>query len=723
MLRQTSLFFLFLFLFGCSSDSDSPEQEVIIIELPSVTTGSATNVTTNSVEVNGNVTNDGGGQVTARGFVWDTSSIPTLDKNKTTNGTGEGAFDATISNLEENSSYFIRAYATNSEGTVYGNEISFTTEPGAVALSTMDVTEVGETTAKGGGTITDTGGTTIIARGVCWSTEANPTIDDTKTEDGDGGGEFESTLSGLSPNTEYHVRAYATNSEGTVYGNEIAFTTLEGAPKIYEGDVILESQQEVDDFGNQGYIGITGSLLIGDTTVTGPWDASDISNLTPLSNLETIGSTFTIFFNPSLTSLEGLSNLTSIGGDLHVRFNDGLLHMDDLASLTQIEGELILNSNDAMTNLDGLSNLISLGGGIHILNNDLLTNIQGLSNLTVINGDIEINYNIALTSFAGFQSLTIVQGNFYINGSSLNNLSALDNLETIEGDLRIERLNSLEVLNGFNKLNSVFGDLRISDNISLINIQGFSNLNDVENILIENNHSLTEVNGFGTLTQINGGLELFANYSLAKIGAFQAITTIGGDVELSWNHLQGLDFISNLTVIGGTFKIESEKFLYTLDELGSLATIGGNLIMNRSDLFTVYFEGLTQIGGSLMVTYNNSLFRLDLPNLNSVEGNVEIRWNTSGSFDFQYEWGLTSIGGDLIIESNFSNVSLTGLFSIHAFENVNTIGGDVEITGNGYLRDLCGLRTLFLNGFTNGYLVENNYFNPTQQNIIDGYCW
>jgi uncharacterized protein (TIGR02145 family) len=124
--------------------------------------------------------------------------------------------------------YYVRAYATNSEGTGYGNELSFTTleDLSIPILSTTEITEITQTTAKSGGNITDDGGATVTARGVCWSTSQNPTISGSKTEDGTGAGNFTSSISGLEPNTKYYVRAYATNSKGTGYGNELSFTTL-----------------------------------------------------------------------------------------------------------------------------------------------------------------------------------------------------------------------------------------------------------------------------------------------------------------------------------------------------------------------------------------------------------------------------------------------------------------------------------------------------------------
>jgi uncharacterized protein (TIGR02145 family) len=103
-------------------------------------------------------------------------------------------------------------------------------------LSTIEVTEITVNTATSGGNITDDGGTTVIARGVCWSTNKNPTIDDNKTEDGTGVGSFTSSIKKLEPNTTYYVRAYATNSANTGYGSVISFTTQESGVTDIDGN-------------------------------------------------------------------------------------------------------------------------------------------------------------------------------------------------------------------------------------------------------------------------------------------------------------------------------------------------------------------------------------------------------------------------------------------------------------------------------------------------------
>jgi len=92
-------------------------------------------------------------------------------------------------------------------------------------ITTTAAFSITNTTAMSGGNIMDDGLTTKLARGVCWSTFANPTIADSKTMDGTGAGIFTSSLTGLIPNTTYYISVYATNSVSTVYGKQRSFTT------------------------------------------------------------------------------------------------------------------------------------------------------------------------------------------------------------------------------------------------------------------------------------------------------------------------------------------------------------------------------------------------------------------------------------------------------------------------------------------------------------------
>ena len=344
-----------------------------------VTTDAVIDITPATATSGGNVISDGGSPVTARGVCWNTAPNPTIANSFTTDGSGTGAFVSNLTGLTANTLYYVRAYATNSVGTAYGNEVSFTTPTLAVhyigenfgggiifyidstsqnmlissttdqgiapwgcmgtligtstaigtgqtnttaivngcnatgiaaricndlvlngyedwflpskdelnqmyiqkniigsftdniyinsseegsdgawgqhfywglqstnsksytayvrairafstsvnllTVTTDAVIDITPATATSGGNVISDGGSSVTARGVCWNTSPNPTIANSFTNDGSGTGMFVSNLTGLTTNTLYYVRAYATNSVGTAYGNEVSFTT------------------------------------------------------------------------------------------------------------------------------------------------------------------------------------------------------------------------------------------------------------------------------------------------------------------------------------------------------------------------------------------------------------------------------------------------------------------------------------------------------------------
>ncbi len=205
-----------------------------VVNLPILATSSVSNISTTFAFSGGNISSDGGGIVTVRGICWDTVSTPTIEKNKSIDGNGSGSFLSVAQNLIPAKTYYVRAYATNSAGTAYGNELSFTTLAAKTipTVTTTSISNILAVTATGGGNVTAWGGDTVTARGICWSTSTSPTIFDNKTLSGTGIGSFPSALTGLQPNTKYYVRAYATNGLGTAYGSEVNFTTQQIAPDV-----------------------------------------------------------------------------------------------------------------------------------------------------------------------------------------------------------------------------------------------------------------------------------------------------------------------------------------------------------------------------------------------------------------------------------------------------------------------------------------------------------
>jgi uncharacterized protein (TIGR02145 family) len=205
-----------------------------------LTTTAVTSITATTATSGGNITSDGGAAITARGVVWSTSQNPTTTSNQgiTSNGSGTGSFPITLTNLQHSTVYYVRAYATNSFGTHYGNQQTFTTQDGVITLTTTKASNIWATTATSGGNITSDGGAPVTARGVVWSTSPNSTIESNLgiTSNGAGTGIFASYITNLQHATVYYVRAYATNNFGTHYGNQVSFPTNGPGGTITDAD-------------------------------------------------------------------------------------------------------------------------------------------------------------------------------------------------------------------------------------------------------------------------------------------------------------------------------------------------------------------------------------------------------------------------------------------------------------------------------------------------------
>ena len=183
-------------------------------------------ITSSTASADAGISSDGGARITDKGIVWSTSVNPTIAlTTKTNDGTGTGNFNSSLITLSASTLYYVRAYATNSNGTVYGVQQSFSTLGVVPTISTTAASSISLATATTGGNITSDGGTTIVSRGICWSLSANPTINDNKLINGNGTGNYTINLTGLNAGTTYYIRAYATNAAGTGYGAQVSFNT------------------------------------------------------------------------------------------------------------------------------------------------------------------------------------------------------------------------------------------------------------------------------------------------------------------------------------------------------------------------------------------------------------------------------------------------------------------------------------------------------------------
>ena len=232
-------------------------------QLPSVSTHPVTEVTSESALCSGMITDSGNDEISSKGFCWSTSQNPTLNDNVTTelsrNEPNMEHFTATIRNLKDSTTYYVRAFATNSVGTAYGCEHTFTTlkaddndgddnggdgnggdddggddngeiDVVAPTVVTLSASCISFNTASIGAEVTADGGAEVTTRGFYWNEksveyEGELPLNDNKVEAGSGVGPFNYQLTDLKEGTEYRVMAFATNDAGTSYGEIVYFVT------------------------------------------------------------------------------------------------------------------------------------------------------------------------------------------------------------------------------------------------------------------------------------------------------------------------------------------------------------------------------------------------------------------------------------------------------------------------------------------------------------------
>lgn len=294
--------------------------------LPVVATAEITGITGTSAVSGGTITDSQNAGVIKRGVI--SGSQPNLTvatAAQTSEGSGPGSYVSNLPGLQPARLYYVRAFAITNSGTAYGEEKSFTTLAGAPVISTTVVNLANITTNSAivGGQVQYESGSPVSSRGICWSTNPNPSITDSKLTSGTGTGAFSVTITGLNPNTRYYFRAYAVNGIDVGYGNVQNFLTKMPAITVTTLPVSTITQTTAASGGNiinNSNLSITEQGLL---WATSPLPIYGYSNY----KISTVPGNFTL-------EMTGLALATTYYVRAYAKSNESIIYGDTISFIT-----------------------------------------------------------------------------------------------------------------------------------------------------------------------------------------------------------------------------------------------------------------------------------------------------------------------------------------------------------------------------------------------------
>ncbi len=518
--------------------------------------------TTSTAQLKGDILDDGGFPLIEKGFCWSANTIPTTADSKIIVDGNDFEMEALIENLDPNTLYLVRAYAINSEGTTYdtsnGSQALFKTRSGIPNLiSTYDASSVNVISALIGG-IAYENGSVIDDKGVCYNTQPNPTINDNVMSSGNGNGEFYLQLNNLNPSSMYYVRTYTNTPQGTFYGNEVTFTTLNTLEQFNMDITSVRPNQSVA----YGYLGNDGGAVA--TQKGFVWSTSP--NPTTNNNLSDNGANLGLFSE----TINGLQENTTYYIRPYYINQNGTFYGEEQSfttTSTTYEGYITLDTQEDVNEF-GLSGVTNVIGGISITtNNNPPNNVVDLSPL---NNIVTISDHLSISELGTF---------------NFDYMDAFNNLTSVN---RITFNNiALSLINGFNSLTSVNigGDINLGGirfNESLATIRGFNNLTTINGSLEFYNNTKRTLSGFASLTNIENSLSVSFCHNLRKIDAFNNLNQVDALIILNNDNLKTLDNFANIS------QVNNNILLSTLNSVDEFCFIQPLLLSGNYDHFGSY---------------------------------------------------------------------------------------------------------------------------------------
>jgi len=590
-------------------------------------------------------------------------------------------------------------------------------------VTTAAASAITPTTATSGGTVLAEGSAAVTARGVCWGTSANPTLEDNVTVDGAGTGTFTSSLAGLYPGVTYHVRAYATNAFGTRYGDDLAFTTVIptgngtwtntaggswSAPGNWDAYTVGSGTGNTANFGTLDLTAdatvtldgarTIGHLVFGDTTASHNWIVNTGSG-GPLT-LAVASGTPTVTVNNRTTTLATV--LAGTGGLL--KDGSGTLALSGANTYTgptTIEGGTLAISGAGQLGGGSYADTIVNNGTLVVdstANQTLTSAISGTGGITKTGSGV-----LYMGGTSSYSGTTDIQANYLevstaaldIRNSVLNIGSGANTTRAVDiwaGDLTVRGLtggtSSTKIVSNAGRslvIDTPVGEFRTFAGV----LQDKTWASSVTLKLIKQGEGTQTLAGTNTYT---GGTTVNAG-KLTISGASGTPGTgsvaIGTGAVFEWNTAAGSRTISSVNSFSGT---------------GTFVKSGANnLVLQGSNAST--FSGTVQVTGGLLILDTAAGFENGAPALDLAGGDIVL----GNAFD-----GGTATFGDLSgsgqIRADYGNKGVTRAVSVHQ-TGTTVYSGSIGYTN--------GVRTMTLTKTGPGTLTlsgSNTYTGGTTVN-------
>ncbi len=291
--------------------------------------------------------------------------------------------------------------------------------------------------------------------------------------------------------------------------------------KVHNGSVTFISQDEVDNFGSQGYEIIEGDFIIGSLDL----ENDNIEDLSKLFTVDRIHGNLIIGGNISLSDLSGLNGISEVTGGLIVRNNPAITNLDPFIKLDTLT-HLFIENNKLLENINGLKGLRLLYNFASLRSNPSLTNVIGFQNLEKIGTSLEIYQNQRLEYLQGLENIKELEDLFISQNHLLRNLDALVNLENVTSRLVVYNNTYLNNIDGLSKLQYT-NDLIIYYNTSLTDVDGLASLTKAGNLQISLNNNLNNLEGLLNLQQVSQQVEINTNPNLFNVCGIKPLLTNG----------------------------------------------------------------------------------------------------------------------------------------------------------------------------------------------------